>query len=161
MTEKYSLAGYIKRDEAEYGFLIPVYERNGGYYFHKLARDSKHIENFTPYRYEEYDHRENFIPVRYGYERAFSSHLPYGKPVKLKAPRLAGISDQPIFVFKAGGHVAIGSLRNFAFRRRMARLLADPRFDTDYLKKEIKKIFAGDVLFRKIMKSQGTKAVTS
>jgi hypothetical protein len=144
--KKYTLVGYIKRDDANYCFLIPIYTLENRFFFHKLSPDSQKIVDFTPYFMENYDHKENFKAIT-NYSHLSNRRVNFRKPSDLKRK----IDDPPFFVFKFFKLVNFGCVKDKLFSHFIANCVVDPRFKNTFLRKEIDKVFTPNLDFKNIV----------
>lgn len=120
--------GYISRDDADYAFLIPIYQDADKLeYFHQWRKMDGAITGFAPHRKQDYETCD-------GVE--FRAAL----DAKRFPEKNAG--DHPILVFKTLDQVKAGTIADADFRAFLEDVCGDSRMTNDYLKKEIKTVLS-------------------
>ena len=127
MNKQYKLAGYIRREGIDYGFLVPVFINGGQYYYQQLSPDGV-VLDYLPY--DEFDEGDSSVVLL---KRKFFSFGAY----RHDQPKLIIGGKETVYVFKFFEQVVYGTADNTGFIEFVASCAASSRLKNEALRKQL------------------------
>jgi hypothetical protein len=160
MKKQYNLIGYIDREDVDYGFLIPIYQKEEKLFFHTLSEDSQKIIDFKAYNEKQYDHDKVFKSINIPIQRLLKQRRRHAAKSILNDLK-KDVEESPTFIFKCFNDLIVGTVHNIYFREDMENCVINPKIKNEFLKKEVYKIFKTVPRFNtniQIKSSPGTRS---